>query len=313
MTRFGWFFLALWLTTTLAPQAAQAALTVTLRATAEAPGDFIYLDEVAAVSGAPAERVRIDRAPLPGYEKRLTARQVSTALRRELGRQAEFSVSGEAVVVRRATATLTGAEIIAAAADALRRQFAQFSRVEITPAGSPPADLTVFASGMTLVPQVPGPATGGRTTVRVAILHDGSPLRVVAVVFTVTPYATVAIAGRAWERGDIIDPAQVQFAERAMPNLRGAPVTTAEMLAGKRATRLILSDGIITADMLEAVPVIARGEEVTVTVLRGGVNISTRARAREEGFRGDTIKLTNLDSGKLITAEVTAPGNVVIR
>ena len=166
---------------------------------------------------------------------------------------------------------------------------------------------------MTLVPQVQGLATGGRTTVRVAIHHDGSPLRAVAVVFTVTPYATVAIAGRAWERGDIIDPAQVKFAERAMPNLRGAPVTTAAMLAGKRATRLILNDGVITADMLEAVPVINRGEEVTVTVLRGGVNISTRARAREEGFPGETIKLTNLDSGKLITAEVAAPGAAIIR
>ncbi len=296
----------------LTPLAA-GAVTVTLRADATVADDQIWLDDIATVSDSLPERIALGRAPLAGAARQLTAAQVAGAVRRACGRDADITVCGEAVTVRRATTILTGAQIVAAATAAAREQFAHYARVEVELAGAPPADLTVYTSGMTVSAQLQGSAIGGRMTARVVVLHNDRPLKVLSVPLQVTPYAVVAVAAGELVRGTELTAAQVTLAEQPLTGLHGAPVTELSQLAGRRVKRLLAAGAVITRDALEEMPLIANGEEVSVTVLRGGVTLTTRARAREDGCRGESIRLSNLDSGKLLTAEVVAPGTVIIR
>ncbi len=66
-------------------------------------------------------------------------------------------------------------------------------------------------------------------------------------------------------------------------------VTTFDTLIGKRLNRMVTEGTILRKSMLEEMPVIERGDAVTLTVTSGSVTVSTQAVARQDGRVGDII------------------------
>lgn len=74
-----------------------------------------------------------------------------------------------------------------------------------------------------------------------------------------------------------------------------------------RAKTYIPSGAIIRPGMLERPYLIKRGDEVSIVVQSSQIYIRMKARAIDNGMKGDMIRVQNLSSGKVVQAEVVSP------
>ena len=85
-----------------------------------------------------------------------------------------------------------------------------------------------------------------------------------------------------------------------------------EALLGKRARRLIPAGAGIAPRLLQAEPVVRKGQEVQVRVARGAAALSLVATAQADAQLGQPVALRNRQSGKVFRGRVEAPGLVAI-
>jgi flagella basal body P-ring formation protein FlgA len=90
---------------------------------------------------------------------------------------------------------------------------------------------------------------------------------------------------------------------------RGVVVGRGE-LAGKSAVRDIAGGEVLRLACLTETPLVRRGEPVELRIRRGEVAAITRAVARQDGLRGQTITVRNELTGRLVTARIVGPGLV---
>ncbi len=81
-------------------------------------------------------------------------------------------------------------------------------------------------------------------------------------------------------------------------------------LIGKRMIRSVKSGAPIRMDWVEAAPMIVRGDRITILLEAKGFQMSTLGKAAEDGLHGELIKVMNLDSKKIVLAEVIGEGRV---
>jgi flagella basal body P-ring formation protein FlgA len=67
------------------------------------------------------------------------------------------------------------------------------------------------------------------------------------------------------------------------------------------------------ASFAGAAPAVRRGDTVTMVYVAPGLQLTTRAKAMNDGGVGDTVRLTNLQSNKIVDAVVTGPGVAAIK
>jgi flagella basal body P-ring formation protein FlgA len=64
---------------------------------------------------------------------------------------------------------------------------------------------------------------------------------------------------------------------------------------------------VLTARLVEPLPLARLGQFVSVTLNQGGIRIRTTARAMESGSFGQTIRLKNEDTQDIFQATLTGP------
>lgn len=90
-------------------------------------------------------------------------------------------------------------------------------------------------------------------------------------------------------------------------------IQNADELIGMRVKRNILPGEAFTCDILEFPTLISRGDNVNIIAEANGLMVSGRGQAKQSGARGDIIKVLNLDSNKLVYAEVVGSSNVKVK
>ncbi|MFQ5588122.1 MAG: flagellar basal body P-ring formation chaperone FlgA [Nitrospiria bacterium] len=122
----------------------------------------------------------------------------------------------------------------------------------------------------------------------------------------------IVVAKRALRRLDVIGSSDVAYRTIRVRNARHLFETNAEDVIGKRVTQSLRKGAPIRLNQLEETPLVRRGERVTVTLKSGGLQIVTAGEAKEDGHLGEMIKVVNLDSRKMIFAQVRGSGDVRI-
>ncbi|MEX2137919.1 MAG: flagellar basal body P-ring formation chaperone FlgA [Pirellulales bacterium] len=116
------------------------------------------------------------------------------------------------------------------------------------------------------------------------------------------PRAVVAV--NSIERGETIRAQDVELA-RIKP---GSPQRTAfqslEEAIGKEATRNIVAGQVLDDQYVRSPLLVNRGDVVDVFARSGGVQVRTRARAKEEGSHGGVIRVELLTDRRLLVARV---------
>lgn len=113
-------------------------------------------------------------------------------------------------------------------------------------------------------------------------------------------------------RGTALNDNNVAWEYRRITRIDG-PMLIPEDLGSMRSRYILKQGAILTKRNTEGIPLVLRNTMVAVNVNKGPLRISLRAKALENGARGDLIRLQNVDSGQFLHGTVTPNGDVELR
>jgi flagellar basal body P-ring formation protein FlgA len=120
-------------------------------------------------------------------------------------------------------------------------------------------------------------------------------------------YARVAVAARAIARGQELGANSVRLERRPIRRLTPLPIRGLEEVEGLQVRRPLAPGTILTDDLVEAVPLVRRGDVLRLLATSGPLRVAVEAQALEDGVRGQRIRVKNISSGKVLVAEVSGP------
>jgi flagella basal body P-ring formation protein FlgA len=109
-----------------------------------------------------------------------------------------------------------------------------------------------------------------------------------------------------------IIPDMLQKTVHDITTISGVPVTNLSMIKGKRLSKDLPEGSVLTHTVLQSIPDVEKGEQVKVKASVGKVTLVAKARALEDGNRGDSIRVERLDGSDSYIARVLGSGLAVV-
>ena len=153
---------------------------------------------------------------------------------------------------------------------------------------------------------------GGPDLVKLA-LWDGERLigqRMVNVEIAV--YRDVLVADTDLERHAVLGEDNLKLERCDVYETESGTFTELEDILGFRARHIIPAGRVILGQDIERIPLIERGDSVTLSIVMGGITVSATGRALDEGTEGDVIAVRNERSGRLLMGRIVGKGEVSV-
>ncbi len=142
------------------------------------------------------------------------------------------------------------------------------------------------------------------------ILRQGTRVHRIPVSCNIKVNATVLVASRQIDRGEELNENNCIMRLMDITSFAYKPLQKIPS-AGKRFVFRSISQGSIVHDkMLRSIPVVSRGDQVRITFSNSRIRVSVMGVARESGSTGERIWVENLQTGKLVRAEISGKGSV---
>lgn len=154
---------------------------------------------------------------------------------------------------------------------------------------------------------------GGVGNVPVQILIDGKKFRTIFPRLDVQIFQQVFVAKSRIPRGSLVGGREVETVRQAVSSTSGQPLVSLEAVVGAEAVRDIPEGTVLTAQMFKLPTMVKLGAVVAVVLTVGELTIITSGEARQNGTKGQLIKVINLDSKREFTARVIGPDRVEIK
>jgi len=282
----------------------ESGISITLRKEVFLPKGYITLSDVADIAcedGAVLEElksIQIGTVPLPGHSRFLSLNLLKMYLRNHVDlKEVEF-LGPSGVKVFPETITVSKSLILERIKDYIRRTLTEGSEISLELEGYF-REFEVYKGELEFEVGVSG------KLVSVKIMRDGVPQRTLYLPVRVTLTGAFAVAqnaipGKAVFKADDVALQKIRL-EGAIADI---PLSDLASLNGKRAKVSIHPGQAIRASMVEEVPLVERGDRVTILFKTSPLLISTFGKAEEEGTMGKIIRVVNLSSQKRIYAEI---------
>lgn len=111
-------------------------------------------------------------------------------------------------------------------------------------------------------------------------------------------------------RGDMLGETDLTYATVDGSALMSGVPTRMDAVVGMQTRRMLAAGQPFRADDLRRPIVVGKGQTVTMQFSAPGVELTAMGRAMSEGGVGDTVTVQNPASYRMISAIVTAPGQV---
>jgi len=153
----------------------------------------------------------------------------------------------------------------------------------------------------------------GLCPLEVDIVNEGRVVQTVPLAAQVALSRRVVIARRAINQGATIVSTDVERVTMSFHRLDDIGVDDLAQVIGQKSKRFLPAGSVLELNELEAVPLVLRGQLVSIRAEVGGVRVVTTGKATQDGLRGDIIKVRAVDDQRTeFDAEVIAPGEVCI-
>ena len=124
---------------------------------------------------------------------------------------------------------------------------------------------------------------------------------------TARAWQNQVVAARPINRKQVMQAADVAARRTLTDKLPEAALLTSEQVVGQMAARDLKAGTIVTASLVEAVPLAKVGQFITVTLERGTVRVKSVAKALEGGCYGQTIRVKNEATRDVYQVILTGP------
>jgi flagella basal body P-ring formation protein FlgA len=111
---------------------------------------------------------------------------------------------------------------------------------------------------------------------------------------------------------EVISKRDIKWIRIRSDRLRRDTILNANELIGMAAKRGLRSDRPLHTSVVQRPVLVSKGSLVTVSLDAPKMNLTTRGKALQNGSDGDTVRIVNLRSNKIIEAEVTGTGRVSV-
>jgi len=122
----------------------------------------------------------------------------------------------------------------------------------------------------------------------------------------------VPVLARPMRPDEVIAQGDVVWTSVRQRRLDPNAATDLAQILGKTPRRPLRAGQPIRLSQIQAPVLVSKGSLVTVTVRRPNMVLTARGRAKEDGARGEVIRVVNLNSKKIIEAVVSGPGRAAI-
>lgn len=290
---------------------------VRLRTDVDVPGPDIFLGDIADIDTEDTglrERLQllhVGRAPLPGQRRELHVATIQTRMRQQRLPVSDISVLADEpeIVVRTRAELVSGDTLMEKAREALLETASATlatvgvpGRWELT--CSTPASVTVSADDpIVRVQRTSGTAPGVMVAV-VDVIVAGIPARTVNVRCDAVWEQQVLVALQPLKRHDVLEGEVYDTEWRRFTSLPREGLLSTESPEGWRVTRPVSSGTVLTRTMVEPIPLVRRGDRISIVASTGGILVTAPGVAQGDGGPGEVIRVENTLSGQIVEAYV---------
>ena len=133
--------------------------------------------------------------------------------------------------------------------------------------------------------------------------------RITGRVFTVT---RIPVLNRAMSRGDVITERDIEWLDSRADAVRRDMVSDPRQLIGFEP-RTQLRQGVpLRANDVQRPVLVQRNSTVTIAVKTPFMTLTTQGRASEDGGKGDLVRVTNLQTKRVVEGIVDGPGSITV-
>lgn len=300
----------------LLPATAQA-LVIQFRGEAAVNEKIIRLGDIADITPAGYKASiwrdrKVTRSPGPGKIKIIAAQSVITPFSRLPGADMikwqgadSITVKREAIIIDRQKieniiAGFLQENLFRLPEAALRFQVIRAPEQIILPTGR--LEYQVIPSNQEII---------GSSSFAIIFSVDGKVVENCTVRGKLEAIARVVIAVVRIRKGEIITPQKLKLTDMDISRV-DSPYRLPRQVIGMQAKRTITAGKPLTTLNVEAPPVVRRGELVKIIAKSGRMQISTTGIATMDGRPGDSIRVKNIESDRLINGRVDSAGVVTV-
>lgn len=161
-----------------------------------------------------------------------------------------------------------------------------------------------------LTASLESPQPIGRVSVRVRC--EGSAPWTVFVPAQVNLYREVVTATRPLKRDAILSEMDVVLRERDISTLGLSYMTSLDQALGQKLVRPAVVDQVLSPNFLEQPAMVRKGDHVVIIARSSSLAVRMPGEALSDGGFNEQIRVRNLNSNKVIKANITGPGQVEV-
>ena len=152
----------------------------------------------------------------------------------------------------------------------------------------------------------------GKKLLKVAMLVDGSEAGRVKMTGDLSLLNEVVVASENLGRNTVITEGSVRLEDKDITVIGTGYLQNIDDVVGKRLKTGIRAGEVIFSRLIEEPPVIKRGDLVTILSQSRGITVTVSGEAKNNGARGDLLRVKNLMSRKEITGRVIDEKTVMV-
>jgi flagella basal body P-ring formation protein FlgA len=274
-------------------------------------GDQIVLGDLFEGLDAALADKKVSIAPAPGRRIVFDTRTLDRIARsNKIDWQPTSTL--DTATIERAAQTITTEQIL----DRLRQDTAKiggYDKVAITLDNqsltvllptSVPASFTI--SSLAIDP------TSRRLTATLTAPAEGAAIVETTLSGRATPLVDVAVLTEGHRNNQLIKADEVTIIQVPIDRVTPEIITKSEELVGKATKRGINAKALVKTTDVQMPVLIKRNEAVIISMRQGTMSLTVKGRAMEDGAKGDVIRVLNISSNRVLSANVDGPGRVTI-
>jgi len=177
-----------------------------------------------------------------------------------------------------------------------------------------PADPMMIPGGAVELHIIPSPMEEGlgRRVFQVEATANGKPRKTIQVVADIAVMIDAVVSTRFLKTDELIEMGDLKTVEMRVHQMKHPFITDQDEVIGKSASRPLPPDIPLRPTFVKLPVVIKKGDRVLIEARRGGLSIRAYGVTKSNGQLGQTVMVSNLDSGRELRAKVVAPNLVEV-
>ncbi len=297
---------------------------IEIKSRVEVDRNEVYLADLISDRSIPFEwkqkfaSIYIGEAPAPGTVKYVQIELLKDFIKKIL--------SSEGVETRRVTITLPDEVVVTRKTVSIPKDEIERAFVEHVMKNSPwnPEDITITNVRYSGLPVVPAGSRSyeiipddhelylGNVAVNMNVYVDGKKVRTLRVAGIVSLYKNVIHAKRLLAKNQIVTPDDVELKRLRITSKPSEYAESEDLVVGKRTLREIYPGEPVKLSYLDNPIVVEKGDVVKIVLRKPGLIVTAKGIVKENGHIGDTIRVMNINSKKVIFCKVKSKETVQV-